>query len=73
MIYIFTLFLCLKAAKEKQSIRSEEIEIEVIERRKLIEVEDKEIERRERELNATVKLPAEAESHKVRILAEAAK
>lgn len=63
----------LQAAKEKQSIRNEEIEIEVIERRKLIEVEDKEIERRDNELKATVRLPAEAESYKVRTLAEAAK
>lgn len=63
----------LQAAKEKQAIRNEEIEIEVIERRKLIEVEDKEIERRENELKATVKLPAEAESYKVQTLAEAAK
>lgn len=64
---------CFQAAKERQSIRNEEIEIEVIERRKLIEVEDKEIERRENELKATVKLPAEAESYKVQTLAEAAK
>jgi len=63
----------LQAAKEKQSIRNEEIEIEVIERRKLIQVEDKEIERRENELKATVKLPAEAEGYKVQTLAEAAK
>lgn len=62
-----------QAAKEKQSIRNEEIEIEVIERRKLIEVEDREIERRENELKATVKLPAEAESYKVQTLAEAGK
>jgi len=63
----------LQAAKEKQSIRNEEIKIEVIERRKLVEVEDKEIERRDRELQATVKSPAEAESYKVQALAEAAK
>ena len=63
----------LQAAKERQGIRQQEIEIEVIERRKLIEVEDREIERREKELNATVKAPAEAESYKVQTLAEAAK
>jgi len=63
----------LQAAKEKQRIRNEEIEIEVIERRKLIQVEDKEIERRDRELQATVKSPAEAESYKVQAQAEAAK
>merc|ERR550534_720020 len=63
----------LQAAKEKQGIRQEEIEIEVIERRKLIEVEDREIERREKELQATVKAPAEAESYKVQTIAEASK
>ena len=39
----------------------------------MIEVEDKEIERRDQELRATIKSPAEAESYKVQILAEAAK
>lgn len=63
----------LQAAKEKQAIREQEIEIEVIERRKLIEVEDREIERREKELQATVRSPAEAESFKTQTLAEAAK
>jgi len=63
----------LQAAKEKQAIREQQIEIEVIERRKLIEVEDREIERRDKELQATVKSPAEAESFKMQTLAEAAK
>jgi len=63
----------LQAAKERQGIREQQIEIEVIERRKLIEVEDKEIDRREKELQATVKSPAEAESYKLQTLAEAAK
>jgi len=63
----------LQAAKEKQEIRTQQIEIEVIERRKLIEVEDREIERREKELQSTVRSPAEAESFKVQTLAEAAK
>lgn len=60
----------LQEAKEKQKIRNEEIMIEVIERRKQIQVEEKEIERKQRELMATVKLPAEAESYKVEALAE---
>ena len=63
----------MQAAKEKQEIRTQEIEIEVIERRKLIEVEDREIERRDKELQSTVKSPAEAESFKMQTLAEAAK
>ena len=60
----------LQAAKEKQKIRSEEIEIEVVERRKQIEVEEKEIMRKEKELIATVKRPAEAEAYKMEMLAE---
>ncbi|XP_066934338.1 flotillin-2-like [Clytia hemisphaerica] len=63
----------LQAAKEKKGIRNEEIEIEVIERRKMIEVQEKDIEHREKELQATVRLPAEADAHKVQVLAEAAK
>ena len=60
----------LQAAKERQKIRSEEIEIDIVERRKQIDIEEKEIMRKERELSSTVKLPAEAESYKVETLAE---
>ncbi|XP_031551658.1 flotillin-2a-like [Actinia tenebrosa] len=60
----------LQAAKEKQKIRSEEIQIEVVDRRKQIEVEEKEIQRKEKELIATVKRPAEAESFRVETLAQ---
>merc|ERR1719354_719433 len=58
---------------KKAAFDQEEIEIEVIERRKLIEVEDNEIMRREKELQSIVKSPAEAESYKLQTLAEAAK
>lgn len=60
----------LQAAKVRQKIRNEEIAIEVVERRKQIEVEQKEVQRKERELNATVRLPAEAEAYRVQTLAE---
>ena len=60
----------LQANKEKQKIREEEIQIMVVERRKQIAVEEKEIERKEKELTATVKRPAEAESYKVQTLAK---
>ncbi|XP_037091754.1 flotillin-2-like [Pollicipes pollicipes] len=60
----------LQAAKEKQKIRQEEVTIDVIERRKQIEVETQEIQRKEKELQGTVKLPAEAESYKVEAIAE---
>lgn len=46
------------------------MEIEVVERRKLIDVEDKEILRKEKELIATVKRPAEAQAYKMTQLAE---
>lgn len=60
----------LQAAKIRQKIRNEEIQIEVVERRKQIEVESKEVQRKERELNSTVRLPAEAESYRLQTVAE---
>lgn len=60
----------LQAAKMKQKIRSEEIEIEVVERRKLIDVEEQEILRKDKELISTVRRPAEAESFKLETLAQ---
>jgi flotillin len=41
-----------------------------VERKKQIEVEAQEVLRKERELNATVRLPAEAESYRVQMIAE---
>uniref|UniRef100_A0A6A7G060 Flotillin-2-like isoform X2 n=1 Tax=Hirondellea gigas TaxID=1518452 RepID=A0A6A7G060_9CRUS len=60
----------LQAAKVKQRIRNEEIQIEVVERKKQIEVEEQEISRKEKELMATVKLPAEAESYRLETIAQ---
>merc|ERR1719447_258563 len=58
----------LQAAKIQQKIRNEEIQ--VVERRKQIEIEEQEIKRKEKELTATVRLPAEAEAYKVQTVAE---
>ena len=60
----------LQEAKERRAIRKEEIEIDVVQRRKQIEVEAREIERKDRELEATVRRPTEAEAYKVNTLAE---
>merc|ERR1719382_2056409 len=60
----------LQAAKIQQRIRNEELQIQVVERRKQIEIEEQEIKRKEKELIATVKLPAEAEAYKVQTVAE---
>uniref|UniRef100_A0A8C8D3M9 Flotillin n=1 Tax=Oncorhynchus tshawytscha TaxID=74940 RepID=A0A8C8D3M9_ONCTS len=63
----------LQAAKEQQKIRLEEIEIEVVQRKKQITIEEKEIVRTEKELIAMVKRPAEAEAYKMQQLAEGQK
>ena len=54
-----------------QSVRAEEIQIEVIERQKQIQVQEQEALRRERELEATIRKPAEAEQYRIRTIAEA--
>ena len=59
----------LQSAKLQQQIRNEEMEIEVVERRKQIKVQEKEIVRREKELMAKVRLPAEAEAFRVKQIA----
>ena len=63
----------LQSAKLQQVIREEEIKIEVVERRKQIDVQEKEAERKEKELYGTVRLPAEAESFKLQTIAEGKK
>ncbi|KFQ34444.1 Flotillin-2, partial [Mesitornis unicolor] len=63
----------LQSAREQQKIRQEEIEIEVVQRKKQIDVEEKEIIRMEKELIATVKRPAEAEAYRIQQIAEGEK
>ncbi|XP_034123765.1 flotillin-2 isoform X2 [Drosophila guanche] len=60
----------LQAAKIRQRIRNEEIQIEVVERRKQIEIESQEVQRKDKELTGTVKLPAEAEAFRLQTLAQ---
>ncbi|MEM7112518.1 MAG: SPFH domain-containing protein [Chloroflexota bacterium] len=54
-----------------QQVKSEEIGVEVVERQRRIEVQHQEALRREQELEATVRKPAEAEQFRIRTLAEA--
>ncbi len=56
-----------------QKVKEEEVQIAVVEKRKQIEVQQQEVARRERELEATVRKPAEAEQFRQRTLAEARK
>ncbi len=60
----------LQEAKTRQQIRQEELQIEVVERQKQIDVQEQEIIRRERELDATVRRPAEAERDRLETVAE---
>ncbi len=60
----------LQRAKTQQEIRREEVEIDVVERAKQIELQEQEIQRRERELEATVRKPAEAEKYRLETIAE---
>ncbi|XP_028177638.1 flotillin-1 [Ostrinia furnacalis] len=61
----------LQAAKTKQRIKEEQMQIAVVERTQEIAVQKWEVQRRERELEATVRRPAEAEKFKLEKLAEA--
>ena len=60
----------LQEAKTRQEIRGEELQIEVVERQKQIQVQEQEIIRRERELDATIRRPAEAERDQLELIAE---
>ncbi|XP_065201446.1 flotillin-1-like [Planococcus citri] len=61
----------LQAAKTKQRIKEEEMQIKVVERTQEIQVQEQEIQRKERELESTVRRPAEAEKFRLEKLAEA--
>ncbi|XP_040577311.1 flotillin-1 [Lepeophtheirus salmonis] len=63
----------LQAAKTKQRIKDEQMQIRVVERAQEILVQAQEIQRRERELDSTVRRPAEAEKYRLEKIAEANK
>ncbi|GAB6024771.1 flocculin flo1 [Chamberlinius hualienensis] len=61
----------LQAAKTRQKIKEEEMQICVIERAQSIQVEEQEIIRRSKELEATIKRPADAERYRMEQIANA--
>merc|ERR550532_1482895 len=63
----------LQEAKVRQRIKEEMMTTEIIERMKLIEVSEQEVSRKEKELDAKVMKPAEAEKHRCVVMAEATK
>ncbi len=61
----------LQKNKTSQSVKAEEVAIEIVERDRRIELQEKEISRKEKELDATVRKPAEADRFKIQTLANA--
>lgn len=61
----------LQEAKMQQLVEKERIQVEVVQKEMQTQVQFREIERKERELEATVRKPAEAERFRIETLAEA--
>ena len=63
----------LQKYKTGQLVKAEEVQVQIIEKQKQIELQQQEILRRQRELEANVQKPADAERYKVETLAHARK
>ena len=63
----------LQEAKAKQKVTEERIQVDIVERQKQIELEEKEIARREKQYDAEVKKKADADRYSVEQEAEAEK
>jgi flotillin len=63
----------LQKFKTGQLVKAEEVQVTIIEKQKQIELQQQEILRKQRELEATVQKPADAERYKVETLANATK
>ncbi|PTX96408.1 SPFH domain-containing protein [Opitutus sp. ER46] len=63
----------LQKFKTGQLVKAEEVQVQIIEKQKQIELQQQEILRRQRELEANVQKPADAERYKVETLANAHK
>ncbi len=63
----------LQKFKTGQLVKAEEVQVQIIEKQKQIELQQQEILRKQRELEANVQKPADAERYKVEALAAAKK
>ncbi len=63
----------LQKFKTGQLVKAEEVQVSIIEKQKQIELQQQEILRKQKELEATVQRPADAERYKVETLANAKK
>lgn len=63
----------LRKFKRQQDVKREEIAVQLVEKEQLTALEEKEILRHAKELDATVKRPADAERYRIETLAQAEK
>jgi len=63
----------LQKYKTGQLVKAEEVQVNIIEKQKQIELQEQEIKRKQRELEADIQKPADAERYKVETLANAKK
>src|SRR4051812_44584079 len=63
----------LQKFKTGQLVKAEEVQVQIVEKQKHIELQQQEILRREKELEATIQRPADAERYRVETLANARK
>src|SRR5215472_14232981 len=63
----------LQKYKTGQLVKAEEVQVNIVEKQKQIELQQQEILRRQRELEATIQKPADAERYRVETLANAKK
>jgi len=63
----------LQKFKTNQLVKAEEVQVSIVEKQKQIELQQQEILRKQRELEANVQKPADAERYKVETLASARK
>src|SRR6266480_4899346 len=63
----------LQKYKTGQLVKAEEVQVSIVEKQKQIELQQQEIQPKQRELEATVQKPADAERYKVETLANARK
>ncbi len=63
----------LQKFKTGQLVKAEEVQVNIVEKQKQIELQQQEILRKQRELEATVQKPADAERYRVETLANARK
>ncbi len=61
----------LQKHKTAQAVKREEMQVQIVEREARIDLESKEIERREKELVSQIERPADAEKYRITALAEA--